>query len=181
MVRSARLPGLPGVAPLPAEAGRWNRGHDLATGAPVNRAARDGETRRHLAAGESVRAVARALRLGYRGSGRVRRDCGERPGRCRVHGRTPGPARRCERCRGSPISAEPVQEKVVVVIRETIRDGEPALDVDTKEDFDRALGSGVGVIAPPPADAESWHPCDEVIETLSVCGPGERLEESADG
>ena len=58
---------------LPAEDGRlwpggkragWNRGHDLATGAPLNRAARDGETRRRLAAGESVRAVARALRCG---------------------------------------------------------------------------------------------------------------------
>ena len=32
--------------------------------APLNRAARDGETRRRLAAGESVRAVARALRCG---------------------------------------------------------------------------------------------------------------------
>ena len=58
---------------LPAEDGRlwpggkragWNRGHDLATGAPLNRAARDGETRRRLAAGESVRSVARALRCG---------------------------------------------------------------------------------------------------------------------
>ena len=70
----ARLPWHPaaGLA-LPAEDGRlwpggkragWNRGHDLATGAPLNRAARDGETRRRLAAGESVRAVARALRYG---------------------------------------------------------------------------------------------------------------------
>ena len=61
------------VLALPAEDGRlwrggkragWNRGHDLATGAPLNRAARDGETRRRLAAGESVRAVVRALRCG---------------------------------------------------------------------------------------------------------------------
>ena len=35
-----------------------------ATGAPLNRAARDGETRRRLAAGDSVPAVARALRRG---------------------------------------------------------------------------------------------------------------------
>ena len=42
----------------------WNRGRDLAPGAPLNRAARDGETRRRLAVGESVRAVARALRCG---------------------------------------------------------------------------------------------------------------------
>ena len=58
---------------LPAEDGRlwpagkragWNRGHDLATAAPLNRAARDGEIRRRLAAGESGRAVARALRRG---------------------------------------------------------------------------------------------------------------------
>ena len=56
---------------LPAEDGRlwpggkragWNRGHDLATGAPLNRPGRDAEIRRRLAAGESVRAVARALR-----------------------------------------------------------------------------------------------------------------------
>ena len=87
LVRPARLPGLPGVAlggarlpwhpaavlALPAEDGRlwpggkragWNRGYDLATGAPLNRAARDGEIRRRLAAGESVRAVTRALRCG---------------------------------------------------------------------------------------------------------------------
>ena len=63
----ARLPWHPaaGLA-LPAEDGRlwrggkradWNRGHDLATGAPLNRAARDGETRRRLATSESVRSV----------------------------------------------------------------------------------------------------------------------------
>ena len=50
---------------------------------------------------------------------------------------------------------------MVAVIRETVSDGEPALDVDTEEEFDRALGSGVWVIAPPTADAESWHPWDE--------------------
>ena len=43
---------------------RWNRGHDLATGAPLNRVARDGETRRRLMAGESGRVVAQALRGG---------------------------------------------------------------------------------------------------------------------
>ena len=42
----------------------WNRGYDLATGVPLDRAVRDGETRRRLAAGESVRAVALALRCG---------------------------------------------------------------------------------------------------------------------
>ena len=71
--------GVPSALPsslefvLPAEDGRlwpggkragWNRGHDLATGAPLNRAARDGEIRRRLAAGESVRSVALALRCG---------------------------------------------------------------------------------------------------------------------
>ena len=75
----ARTPHVPSARPsstglaLPAEDGRlwrggkragWNRGYDLATGAALNRAARDGETRRRLAAGESVRAVARALRCG---------------------------------------------------------------------------------------------------------------------
>ena len=61
MVWSARLPWHPaaGLAPA-AEDGRlwpggkrtgWNRGHDLATGSPLNRAARAGETRRRLAAG----------------------------------------------------------------------------------------------------------------------------------
>ena len=47
------------------------------------------------------------------------------------------------------------------MIRETVLDGQPALDVDTEEEFDRALGSGVWVIAPPTADVASWHPCDE--------------------
>ena len=70
-VPSAR-PSSTGIA-LPAEDGRlwpggkragWNRWHDLATGAPLNRPARDSEIRRRLAAGESLRAVARALRCG---------------------------------------------------------------------------------------------------------------------
>ena len=74
---------------LPAEDGRlwrggkragWNRGHDLATGAALNRAARDGETRRRLAAGESVRAVARALQPGDRAAGAVGgRNAGSAP------------------------------------------------------------------------------------------------------
>ena len=50
---------------------------------------------------------------------------------------------------------------MVAVIRETVSDGEPALDVGTEEEFDRALGSGVWVIPPPTADAESWHPWDK--------------------
>ena len=78
-VPSAR-PSSAGIA-LPAEDGRlwpggkragWNRGHDLATGAPLNRAARDSEIRRRLAAGESLRAVARALRCGLATVQRVR-------------------------------------------------------------------------------------------------------------
>ena len=47
------------------------------------------------------------------------------------------------------------------MISETVVDGEPALDVDTEEEFDQALNSGVWVIAPPTADAASWHPWDE--------------------
>ena len=47
------------------------------------------------------------------------------------------------------------------MIRETVIDGEPALDVDTEEEFDHALGSGVWVIAPPTVDVAAWHPCDE--------------------
>ena len=43
------------------------------------------------------------------------------------------------------------------MIRETVLDGEPALDVDTEEEFDRALGVGVWVIAPPTVDVASWH------------------------
>ena len=33
-------------------------------------------------------------------------------------------------------------------MRETVRDGEPALAVDTEEEFDRALGSGVYGVPP---------------------------------
>ena len=47
------------------------------------------------------------------------------------------------------------------MIRETVLDGEPALDVDTEEEFARALGSGVYVIPPTMADAMTWHPWDE--------------------
>ena len=79
----ARLPWHPAAAlALPAEDGRlcrggkragWKRGHDLATGAPLNRAARDGETRRRLAAGgkRAGRGAGAALRLGYRAAGAV--------------------------------------------------------------------------------------------------------------
>ena len=75
---------------LPAEDGRlwpgwkragWNRGHDLATGAPLNRAVRDGETRRCLAAGESVRAEARAPRCGLATVQRARSAGGMRGAR----------------------------------------------------------------------------------------------------
>ena len=47
------------------------------------------------------------------------------------------------------------------MIHETVIDGEPALDVDTEEEFDHALNSGVWVIAPLTADVASWHPWDE--------------------
>ena len=40
------------------------------------------------------------------------------------------------------------RRKVVGVIRETVIDGEPALAVDTEEEFARALGSGVYVVPP---------------------------------
>ena len=46
-------------------------------------------------------------------------------------------------------------------MRETVRDGEPALAVDTEEEFYRALGSGVYVVPPSWADAMAWHPWDE--------------------
>ena len=46
-------------------------------------------------------------------------------------------------------------------MRETVRDGEPALAVDTEEEFDRVLGSGVYVVPPSWADAMAWHPWDE--------------------
>ena len=39
------------------------------------------------------------------------------------------------------------------LIRETVRDGEPALGVDTEEEFASALGSGVYVVPPSWADA----------------------------
>ena len=80
--RGRRSIGAPvfGALALPAEDGRlwpggkragWNPRHDLATGAPLNRAARDGEIRRRLAAGESLagRGAGAALRPGYRAAG----------------------------------------------------------------------------------------------------------------
>ena len=42
---------------------------------------------------------------------------------------------------------------MVAVTRETVSDGEPALAVDTEEEFDRALGSGVYVVPPSWANA----------------------------
>ena len=46
-------------------------------------------------------------------------------------------------------------------MRETVIDGEPALAVDTEEEFDRALDSGVYVVPPSWANVMAWHPCDE--------------------
>ena len=47
------------------------------------------------------------------------------------------------------------------MIRERVVDGEPAIDVDTEEEFDQVLSSGAWVIAPPTTDAMAWHPWDE--------------------
>ena len=47
------------------------------------------------------------------------------------------------------------------MIRETVVDGEPALAIDTEEEFARALGSGVYVVPPTMVDALGWHPWDE--------------------
>ena len=47
------------------------------------------------------------------------------------------------------------------MIREMVLDGEPALAVDTEEEFARVLGSGVYVVPPTMADAMAWHPWDE--------------------
>ena len=58
------MPGRSRAVVAQREARRLESRHDLATGAPLNRAARDGEIRRRLAASESVRAVARTLRCG---------------------------------------------------------------------------------------------------------------------
>ena len=67
----------------------WNRGHDLAIGAALNRAVRDGEIRRRLAAGESVRAVARALRYGLATVQRARLAGAMRGERRQVSGYVP--------------------------------------------------------------------------------------------
>ena len=88
------------------------------------------------------------------------------------------------------------------MIRKTVLDGEPAIEVDTEEEFDQALGIGVWVIAPPTADMASWHLCDEdntdsLEDVLAasdpdrrgtsrqtpqaglsgVCGPGSKVEQ----
>ena len=47
------------------------------------------------------------------------------------------------------------------MIRETVVEGEPALAVDTEEECDRALDSGVYVVPPSWANAMAWHPWDE--------------------
>ena len=69
---------------------------------------------------------------------------------------------------------------MVAVIRETVSDGEPALAVNTEEEFASALGSGVYVVPPSWADAMAWHPWDEentdsledVLATDRRPGPG---------
>ena len=60
------------------------------------------------------------------------------------------------------------------MIRETVVDGEPALAVDTEEEFNRALGSGVWVVPPSWEDALAWHPwVDENTDSLEdVRRPG---------
>ena len=88
------------------------------------------------------------------------------------------------------------------MIRETVLDGEPAIDVDTEEEFNRVLGSGVWVIAPPTADVASWHPVTRTTRIplrtswrrptrtrrrtrrqpppaglSGVCGPGSKVEQ----
>ena len=74
---------------------------------------------------------------------------------------------------------------MVAVIRETVLDGEPALDVDTEEEFDQALSSGVWVIAPPTADVASWHPCDEdntntLEDVLAASDPDQTQDDTSD-
>ena len=71
------------------------------------------------------------------------------------------------------------------MIRETVLDGEPALDVDTEDEFDRALWVGVWVIAPPTADVASWHPCDEdntdsLEDVLAASDPDPTRDEASD-
>ena len=73
---------------------------------------------------------------------------------------------------------------MVAVIRETVVDGEPALDVDTEEEFDQALSSGVWVIAPPTVDVASWHPWDEdntdtLEDVLAVADQDQTRDEGA--
>ena len=66
---------------------------------------------------------------------------------------------------------------------ETVVDGEPALDVGTEEEFDRALSSGVWVMAPPTAGAESWLPWDEdntdLLEEVLVASDPDATQEDA--
>ena len=68
---------------------------------------------------------------------------------------------------------------------ETVVDGEPALDVGTEEEFDRALSSGVWVMAPTTAGAESWLPWDEdntdlLEEELVASDPDPTQEDASD-
>ena len=71
------------------------------------------------------------------------------------------------------------------MIRETVRDGELALAVDTEEEFDRALGSGGCVVSPPTADALAWHPWDEdntdsLEDVLAASDPDPTHEDASD-
>ena len=47
------------------------------------------------------------------------------------------------------------------MIREIVVDGEPVLAVDTEEEFNSVLGSGVWVMPPSSEDGMAWHPYDE--------------------
>ena len=74
---------------------------------------------------------------------------------------------------------------MVALLRETVRDGEPALDVDTEEEFDRALGSSVYVVPPTMEDAMAWHPWDEdntdsLEDVLAAADPDPTQDDASD-
>ena len=52
------------------------------------------------------------------------------------------------------------------MIREIVVDGEPVLAVDTEEEFNSVLGSGVGVMPPSWEDAMAWCPYEESTVSL---------------
>ena len=74
------------------------------------------------------------------------------------------------------------------MIRETVSDGEPALDVGTEEEFDRALGSGVAVRfraklagQPAPAGAATARVLGGYRRTAADRGRGQAAPLRADG